>query len=55
MRPLKIPSEGINRNCALKDRCVYVCKEDSQFEEGELNVGLSDIELPEFHFMGTAQ
>ena len=38
MRPLKIPCEGINRNCTLKDKPAYFRKEDSQFEDQELNM-----------------
>ena len=51
--PLKIPSGKINRNCTLKDRCAYFRKEDSQFEDDELNMERSNVELHEFHF--TAQ
>ena len=54
MMPLKIPCGGINRNCTLKDRCAYFCKQDSKFEDDELNMKRSDMKLPEFHIMGTA-
>ena len=52
---MKIPCEGISRKCALKDRNAYYYKEDSQFEDDELNMERSDICLPDFHFLGIAQ
>ena len=43
--PLKIPCGGIKTNYALKDRCAYFCKEDSQFERDELNMERSNVKL----------
>ena len=34
---------------------VCVCKEDSQSKDDELNVERSNMKLPEFHSLGTAQ
>ena len=50
MMPSKIPCGEINRNCTLNNRCAYFCKEDSQFEDDELNTERSDVKLHEFHF-----
>ena len=54
MRPLKIPWSKINRNCVLKGRCAHLCKEDSPYENDELNMELKDLKPPEFHSLGTA-
>ena len=54
MRPLMIPCEGINRNCALRGIYAYFCSRNRQHEDKELDTQQRNVTPHEFHFLGIA-